>query len=194
MLPLRSKVTSPRRVIMRRRIAFAFTTFLLVFICQAFARPSNAQGGQPQTPTPESACRNLLGCSNPVPVFIPNSSTCTAAFTAQDLVVTFNNNVTTSGIAFVFSPALGTREARFVELRATSTYSFVFVVEYKVRGANGLNIVKTSRRTVFPATSTTRSRAVRIPMRYVGAVDEIVINFIRVGQTSSLVINSLQLK
>ena len=65
-------------------------------------------------------------------------------------------------------------------------------MEYKVKEGDQLKIVTTSEHQSFPATSI--AIIFPIPITYDGEIDEIVINFFEIGESSELVIDSIRLK
>ncbi len=146
------------------------------------------------TPTPsECKLNNLINCSVPIPVFVPTDSNSAATFISDSLVVDFNNNPrNTSGVVFQFTPPLDVKGFNFLEISGTSTQAFTFLIEYKVRVGNQLNVVVTSTHQSFSAISTTFT--VKIPISYGGSIDELAINFFEKGQSSTFVIESIRLK
>jgi hypothetical protein len=109
------------------------------------------------------------------------------------VIVDFDNDQSFSGIAFKFSPALDVRGFTHLEVGGTSTEAFQFVVEYKVRRGEELQIVADSDFKWFPSASTTQT--IRVPMEYGGIVDEIALMFYVKGEASEEVtIESIRLK
>jgi len=142
---------------------------------------------------PECKLNNLLSGSVPVPVYVPNDSSSTATVISGTLVVDFNNNPRNgSGIALQFAPSLDVNGCRYLEISGTSTQAFEFLIEYKVRVGNQLNIVTTSTHQSFPATGTTLT--ITLPIAYDRSIDEVVVNFFKIGQSSQFVIESIQPK
>jgi hypothetical protein len=89
-----------------------------------------------------------------------------------------------------FGTPLDVRGCKSIGLTATSSAGNSFIVEYKIRTAGGLTIVQTSTQQTFP--STLQTKTVDVPIRYNGLVDEIVLNFNIVGESSELVIESIR--
>ncbi|NYQ91569.1 hypothetical protein G4A30_28660, partial [Escherichia coli] len=65
-----------------------------------------------------------------------------------------------------------------------------FVLEYKVQTQNGPAIAATSIRQVFPASS--ESVTVTVPISYDGAISELAINFVQVGDAAQLKIDAIR--
>jgi hypothetical protein len=128
-----------------------------------------------------------------VPVFVQGESASSATLISGKLQVSFSNGKSGSGVAFQFAPPLDVKDFRFLELSGTSTHAFTFLVEYKVRGADGsLTIVHASANQSFPAMVVMQT--ITVPLEYGGAVDEIVFDFPAQGESSLLTIESLRFR
>lgn len=142
------------------------------------------------TPTPECRFNNLLDCSTRVP--FPEGNFYAANLINGKLFLNFNNQQIGSGLAFQFKPPLNVQGFISLELISTSTQGFTFEVEYKADKGSGLNKVETSAPQFFPIASNLITFS--IPITYDGEIDEIVINFFEVGESSNLIIDSIRLK
>ena len=80
---------------------------------------------------PECRFNNLINCS----IYIPfPKSNATGDFDGNgNMVVNFNNQQIGSGVAFQFTPPLDVNGFPRVEVRGTSTTTFSFVIEYKLK-------------------------------------------------------------
>src|SRR6266852_2190763 len=78
-----------------------------------------------------------------------------------------------------------------LEITGTSSQVFMFEVQYKVRTAGLLSQAKVSLPQSFPKTSTPST--VKIPLEYDGLIDELVINFLKWGESAQLKLKSIQL-
>jgi WD40 repeat protein len=141
---------------------------------------------------PERSSQNLIALSHsPACVTIGEESSCSYVFNSNgNLELEFNNDRNGSGIAFQFTPPIDMEDFCSLALTGSSTNSFNFRVEYKVREGNNLKIVGQSADHIFPASGTT----IRISLAYnVGLIDEVVIVFAQTGQSSKLNIEDLLL-
>ena len=112
---------------------------------------------------------------------------------SNSLVIDFSNNSrNTSAVALQFTPALDVKGFNFLEISGTSTQPFKFLIEYKIREGEKVNVVKISTHQSFSATPTVLTA--KIPIAYEGLIDEIGINFFEKGQASNVVIESIRLK
>ena len=136
---------------------------------------------------------NLINCSIPIPVFVPTESISIATLISNSLVIDFSNNSrNTSAVALQFTPPLDVKGFNFLEISGTSTQPFKFLIEYKIREGEKVNVVKISTHQSFSATPTVLTA--KIPIAYEGLIDEIGINFFEKGQASNVVIESIRLK
>ncbi len=141
--------------------------------------------------TPGCEADNLLACSQPFEISVPDKSRSSIAFVGEGLRVDFNNEEDFSGVAFRFTPALDVRGFGFLEVNGAASQDFSFHVEYKVRANDGkLYIVTSSAGQLFPATS---GIVKKVPLAYDGTIHEIVIIFFTKGEASELTINSIRL-
>lgn len=143
------------------------------------------------TPRFSSDCEpeNLIFCGVPVPIFIPEKSNAVGTFVSEALVIEFFGQ---SGMAFRFTPPLNVRKFSYLEIVCLSDSSFLFVVEYKVKRGEVLNIVATSAQQLMPESQAPQT--LTVPISYFDLVDEIVLNFFEENPTTQLTIESLRLK
>jgi hypothetical protein len=143
----------------------------------------------PASPTPECRFNNLLNCSTHIA--FPEENISAANLIDRKLFLNFRNHQIGSGLAFRFKPPLNVQGFNSLELRSTSTRGFTFLVEYKVKEGDQLKIVTISEHQSFPATAIAMTFPIAIT--YDGEIDEIVINFFDIGESSELVIDSFRL-
>jgi SdrD B-like domain len=150
----------------------------------------------PQTavvsPTPQCS-DDLISCSvKRVNIFAPGKSSLTVVTAPGGLVISFSNDQTGSGLAFMFAPPLNVQGFRHLEITGTSVETCTFVIEYKIRSDDKLTTVTTSDFETFDGAAAATQKF-RIPMAYNGEIDEMVINFYNIGEASTVVIESIQL-
>lgn len=129
-----------------------------------------------------------------IPVFVKGESNVeTTLFpNPRKLGVRFQNQRNGSGIAFQLDSKPNIGGCKYLELTGTTTRSFTFRIEYKVGSGNNLTIVNKSRPTVFAVTP--QANIETVPITFAGAIDEVVINFLQIGESSEFTIESVQLK
>lgn len=144
-----------------------------------------------QALSPECKRSNLIKCSTHIPVNVPNESSSSVIMVSGKLQTAFSNDKNGSGIALQFTPAVDVRGTSYLELRGTSSKAFSFEVQYKVRDGTRRDIVRTSASQSFPKAPA--MTAVRVPLSYDGAVDELVINFFKKGEVAQWNVESILL-
>lgn len=142
------------------------------------------------TPIPECRFNNLLNCSVRVP--FPQENFSASNLIDGKLFLNFNNQQLGSGLALQFKPPLNVQGFKSLEVVSTSTQGFNFEVEYKVDNGSGLQKVETSAHQSFPIA--TIPITFSIPITYDGEIDEIVINFFGISESSNLIIDTIRLK
>lgn len=137
---------------------------------------------------------DLLRCSLPVAVYVQNQSTSTLKVLNQESVsIEIDNQKNGTGLAFIFKPTLNLNGFNYLTIKGNSTKVVTFLIEYKIRKEDeSLDIVERSSIQSFPANLTDSSTIV-IPLTYHGKIEEILINFPKIGDSSTITINSLQL-
>lgn len=140
----------------------------------------------------ERCYKNLLRCSIPIAVSVPDESTSSVRMIDRKLEVKFDNRENGSGVAFQFTPSLNLENLYYLELNGVSTKEFEFIVEFKVRKGNRLDIVGKTAPHIFPATNEPHSINILLPVDT--QVDEIVINFLRQGDSSNIFFNYFRLR
>jgi hypothetical protein len=147
--------------------------------------------GQP-SPTSKPPCQaNLISCSSPVAIQVPNQSKSLVTLVQPEGVrVSFTNSQNGSGVAFKLREALPVGDFNRAKIVGSSTQPFSFIVEYKVGGRE--QPVETSGLPEpFPSGSL---KTVIVPIFYSGSVDEVVLNFPEPGYSSDFFIKSISLE
>lgn len=181
---------------------WSVTLFFVIFLgftisAYAFSWPCNwvlfldIQGSE--CSKPECRFDNLLSFSNdPVAVYVPGESKSEITPISGGWLIDFSNDRNGTGVAFVFEQALDVRGCGQLELRGTSTQDVHFLIEYKTKLDNEHPaIVARSPFKLFRSSSEVNST--KLPLTYGGTVNEIVINFSTIGETSKFIIESIQL-
>lgn len=136
---------------------------------------------------------NLLTVSNdPIPVYVPGESRSHICPEPNGWSIDFSNENNGTALAFTFQKSLDVRDCNQLEITGVSTNPIHFIVEYKAKLDNGNPVIMAqSPRKFFRGGLSPQS--VKVPLSYDGTVNEIVINFVRIGEKSKFTIESLRL-
>ena len=135
---------------------------------------------------------NLLSCSDVIPVFVPDHSSVTLHTVPNGLEIGFDNQPdNTTGVALQFEPPLDVAGYRYLEVRGKTGQPIDLGIEYKADQDRGLETVKSSDSQILPASLGVST--IRVEIVYGGPIQELVINFPKVGQTGQLTAMSIRL-